>query len=46
MFKEEEVNQITEDEIWDKVFNIKLNDFEKMLQSILLERKQYFITYN
>ncbi len=46
MFKEEEVNQITEDEIWDKVFNIKLNDFEKMLQSILLERKQYFIILN
>ncbi len=46
MFKEEEVNQITDDEIWDKVFNIKLNDFEKMLQSILLERKQYFIILN
>jgi DNA-binding transcriptional MerR regulator len=46
MFKEEEVNQITDDEIWDKVFNIKLNDFETMLQSILLERKQYFIILN
>ncbi|MFN5443112.1 MAG: hypothetical protein ACK48V_02675 [Crocinitomicaceae bacterium] len=41
------INEISENkEIWDQLFKIKLTDFEQMIQSIILERKNYFMLLN
>ena len=43
VFNEEMLKHIGDDEIWESILKIKLSDFEIMLQSILLQRKPYFI---
>lgn len=42
-FNEEILKHISDDEIWESILKIKLSDFEIMIQSILLQRKPYFI---
>jgi DNA-binding transcriptional MerR regulator len=39
----EHLKHIDDDEIWKLIFNIQLSDFEIMIQSILLQRKLYFL---
>jgi hypothetical protein len=46
LINDEHFNYLTNDELWDKLFKIDLNEFELMLQSILLERKEYYIILN
>lgn len=47
LFEEETTNDLAEDKkIWDKIFKIKLTDFELVIQSILLERKNYYAILN
>lgn len=44
---ENNISEISEDKaIWDKIFKIKLTDFEQMIQSMLLERKNFFLLLN
>jgi hypothetical protein len=41
------INELSENkEIWDQIFKIKLTDFEQMIQSIILERKNFFMLLN
>ena len=46
MFKQLKLEQLSDDEIWDSLFKIKISDFEIILQSILLDRISYFLIIN
>lgn len=43
MFNEEILKDVGDEEIWASILKIKLSDFELMIQSILIQRKPYFI---
>jgi hypothetical protein len=47
LFEDDVTNKLEDDKkIWDKMFEIKLTDFELIIQSILLERKNFYILLN
>ncbi len=43
VFNDEILKNANDHEIWESIFKLKLNDFEIMLQSILLQRKPFYI---
>jgi hypothetical protein len=43
MFNELILKDVGDEEIWASILKIKLSDFELMIQSILIQRKPYFI---
>jgi hypothetical protein len=43
LWTEEMLKHINDEDVWNTVFKVKMNDFEMIIQSILIERKPFFI---
>ncbi len=43
LLTEEMLKHIKDEDVWNTVFKVKMNDFEMAIQSILIERKPFFI---
>ena len=46
MFSQLNLQCLSDEEIWKNLFQVKMNDFEIILQSILLDRISYFLITN